>query len=172
MVLSIISIAAIVILVAIDYLIKYIVVNNMDFHESIQVIDGLLNWTYITNSGASWGMFSGQTFFLVAVTMLLIVGIIYLLVSGKVDNMLCRISFVLVAAGGIGNLIDRVFNDGKVIDYIDISPLFDFPIFNFADCCVCVGAALFCVYVIFFYEDKKKIENKSAEHKTEENETV
>jgi len=168
---SIISVAAIVILVAIDYLIKYLVVSNMSMYESITAIEGLLNWTYITNSGASWGILSGKTIFLVIITFALIVFMIYSLVSGKITNMLCRISFILVAAGGIGNLIDRVFNDGKVIDYIDISPLFSFPVFNFADCCVCVGAVLFCVYVIFFYDDKKKSQ-KTEETQEESNETV
>jgi len=166
MIASIISVVMVLVLVAIDYLIKYIVVNNMQMYQSITAIDGVLDWTYITNSGASWGILSGKTIFLVVVTFALIVFIMYLLVSGKIKNMLCRISFILVAAGGIGNLIDRVFNDGKVIDYIDISPLFSFPVFNFADCCVCIGAVLFCIYVIFFYDEKKpaaEVEGEVAE---------
>ncbi len=149
-------IAALIILVAADYIIKQVVVNNMSIGESIPAIKGLLNWTYITNSGASWGMLHGKTVFLIVVTVVLIAVLIYLLVTHKVENMLCNIAFVLVGAGGIGNLIDRVFNSGKVVDYIDVSPIFSFPIFNFADCCVTVGGILFCVYVLFFYEKDKK----------------
>ena len=162
--------AAIAVLVAADYFIKLAVVNNMSIGESISVIKGALNWTYITNSGASWGILHGKTIFLVVVTVALIAAIIWLIVTKRVESVLCNIAFVLVGAGGIGNLIDRVFNGGKVIDYIDISPIFNFPIFNFADCCVCVGGVLFCIYVIFFYEEKNKEE--AAQETEEDNETV
>lgn len=155
-----ICIAVIVLLVAADYLIKWIVVSNMQLGESIPAIKGLLNWTYITNDGASWGILSGKTWFLIAVTTLLIAAIIVYVCSGKMKNKLGLSSLVLVAAGGIGNLIDRVFNNGKVVDYIDVSPLFDFPVFNLADCCVTVGGVLFCIYVLFFYDDKKKDNEK------------
>lgn len=155
-----ICIAVIVLLVAADYLIKWIVVSNMQYGESIPAIKGLLNWTYITNDGASWGILSGKTWFLITVTTLLIAAIIVYICTGRMKNKLCLSSLVLVAAGGIGNLIDRVFNSGKVVDYIDVSPLFDFPVFNLADCCVTVGGVLFCIYVIFFYDDKKKDEEK------------
>ena len=156
---------AVVILVAVDYFIKLAVSNNMNIGESIPAIKGLLNWTYITNSGASWGILRGKTVFLVVVTVALICAIIYILAARKVKSVLGNISFVLIAAGGIGNLIDRVFNGGKVVDYIDISPIFSFPVFNFADCCVTVGGILFCIYVIFFYENKEK-------ETEEENETI
>ena len=53
----------------------------------------------------------------------------------------------LIIAGGIGNLIDRVFNNGYVIDYIHVK--FFPPIFNFADCCVSIGVVLLFIYVIF-----------------------
>lgn len=169
MLITVISIAAIVILVAVDFIIKSIVVNNLELYESVPAINGLLNWKYVTNSGASWGIFSGKTTFLVVITFILIAFIIWLLISGKITSVLCRISFILITAGGAGNLIDRVFNNGKVVDYIDISPVFNFPIFNFADCCITVGAALFCVYVIFFYDSKKE---DNAEKQEENYEAV
>ena len=56
------------------------------------------------------------------------------------------IAFILVLAGGIGNLIDRVLN-GEVVDYIN--PLFiDFAVFNFADILVCVGVALWVLVIL------------------------
>ena len=56
-----------------------------------------------------------------------------------------------VISGGVSNLIDRI-RIGYVVDYIEIK-LFDFAIFNFADCCVCVGVALMLIYVLFINKD-------------------
>ena len=51
-------------------------------------------------------------------------------------------------AGGIGNLIDRIFRGGDVVDYLDIR-LFHFAVFNFADCCICIGVFLILLYMLF-----------------------
>ena len=51
-------------------------------------------------------------------------------------------------------MIDRIAM-GYVVDFIDVSPLFDFAVFNFADCCVTVGAVIMAVYVLFFLDEKK-----------------
>lgn len=144
------------VLVAADQLTKRAVVTHMELNETIPAIDGLLNWTYILNDGASFGMLGGKTAFLLVVTGIVMVAIAFMLYSGKLKHITGVASALLILAGGIGNLIDRVFNDGKVIDFIDIDPIFSFPKFNIADCCVCIGGALFCVFVLFFYDEKKK----------------
>lgn len=51
-------------------------------------------------------------------------------------------------------MIDRIAM-GYVVDFIDVSPLFDFAVFNVADCCVTVGAVIMAVYVLFFLDEKK-----------------
>jgi signal peptidase II len=62
----------------------------------------------------------------------------------------------LVVAGGLGNLIDRV-RQGFVVDYLDFSALFGFPVFNLADCCVVVGTILLLIYVFRLeYREKKR----------------
>jgi signal peptidase II len=71
------------------------------------------------------------------------------------------ISLDLVIAGGIGNLIDRIFNNGLVIDYFDVK-LFNFAIFNFADCCVTIGIALAIIYIIFVDGRKEKAEKNAG----------
>ncbi len=155
---GIIALIAVVVLVAADQLIKAAVVANMDYHQSIPVIENVLNWTYTTNTGGGFSILSGKTAFLVIITVLVMGVLIALYLKGFFDHWTGRLSAVLIVAGGIGNMIDRVFNDGHVVDYIDISPLFNFAIFNFADCCVTVGGVLLCFYILFRH-DKKQDEN-------------
>ena len=72
-------------------------------------------------------------------------------ISSKKDeiNIVILISISLIIAGGLGNLIDRIFR-GYVIDYIDINPLFKYPVFNIADIFVVLGTILLCIYILFF----------------------
>ena len=77
-----------------------------------------------------------------------------MLLMGKFKSRLNLWSIGLIIAGGTGNLIDRIFRN-FVVDYLDISPWFHFPVFNFADCCVVVGTILLMIYLLFF-EDKEK----------------
>lgn len=146
------------VLVAADQLTKRAVVTHMELNETIPAIDGLLNWTYILNDGASFGMLSGQTTLLLITTGIVMAVLAFYLYSGRMTHITGKASALLILAGGIGNCIDRVFNDGRVIDFIDIDPIFSFPKFNVADCCVTVGGVLFCVFMIFFCDDKKKKE--------------
>ena len=150
----------IILLIAADQITKHIVVANMELNQTVPAIEGLLDWTYILNDGASFGMMGGKTVFLIIVTCAVMGVLAWFLYSGKLEHITGQISGMLILAGGIGNLIDRIFNNGLVVDFIDIDPmlepLFTFPKFNVADCCVCCGGVLFCVYILFFYDDKKK----------------
>ena len=153
---TIIALIVAALLVVIDQVIKLAVVNNIDLYQSIDVIKfgnhKIFNLTHILNDGAGWSIFSGKTYFLIAITSLfLIVVLVYLFINKK-NSKLLMISLSMIIAGGIGNLIDRVFREGKVIDYIQ-TMFMDFPIFNFADICVVIGAILLIVYMLFF-EDK------------------
>jgi len=155
----IISLIVIAVLVCIDQIIKVIISNNISLNESISVIKfgntKIFNLTHILNDGAGWSIFSGKTIFLVLVTSIFIVAAyVYLLKFAKRHPMLI-ISLMLIISGGLGNLIDRIFRDGKVIDYIE-TKFIDFPIFNFADSCVVIGAILLVIYVFFFDKPEKK----------------
>ena len=69
----------------------------------------------------------------------------------------------LIIAGGIGNLIDRILR-GFVVDYLDISPLFNFPVFNLADCCVVIGTFLLMLY-LFCLEGRQTKKNQAKDIK-------
>lgn len=81
------------------------------------------------------------------------------------DSKILHWSIVLITAGGIGNLIDRIFR-GYVIDYFEFT-FFKFPVFNFADCLVTVGAAVAIVYLVYdiIVTAKKEKAEKAAKEK-------
>lgn len=147
----------IVLLIAIDQAIKLLVLKYLSPIGSYIVIDKLISLTFVKNTGAAFGSFSGYTTALSVVTALvLIVGLIYLL-SGRIKQKVIYIPAVMIISGGAANLIDRVFR-GFVIDYIE--PLFiDFAVFNFADILVTVGAFIIILYL--FYDIIKDLRNNS-----------
>ena len=87
-----------------------------------------------------------------SITIIIIFGI-YLILSNKITTPIMKTSFCLMISGGLGNLIDRIFRDGCVFDFIDLdfAPLKNFAIFNFADCLVVVGVIVMLVGL--FVED-------------------
>ena len=138
-------------LVGIDQLTKWLVVTNMSEKESIHLIKfgdtQVLNLSYYLNDGAAFSMFEGQTIMLVAVTSAVIIGLVVAMLLGKVKRVPYIAAFSMIIGGGIGNLIDRIFNDGLVVDFIDFR-LINFAIFNFADICAVCGGILMCLMVI------------------------
>ncbi|MCL2579485.1 MAG: signal peptidase II [Oscillospiraceae bacterium] len=117
------------------------------------VISGVFYLTYLENTGAAFGIFQGGAFVLAIVSLVILGGIFYLLLSGKITGTAMIWGFSMIFSGGVGNAIDRLFR-GFVIDYLDFSPLFGFPIFNFADCLVVIGTVVVVVYILFFEKNK------------------
>jgi signal peptidase II len=140
-------------LVGIDQIIKVWAIESLVGQGSRQFIKigskEIINLRYLENDGALFGSFSGMRWLLIiSVVILVSACIIYLIRNYKQMSKLLTFSLTLVISGGVGNLIDRIFRNGVVIDYIEIR-LFDFAIFNFADCCVTIGVALLVIYIIF-----------------------
>lgn len=146
------SLILIVVLTAADQLIKWAITSNFDIGESLTVIPGLLEFRYIRNTGAAFGMMQNNSLFFAAVTVIMSIVIIVMLIKYKNHNFLCYSAAVMIVAGGLGNLIDRVFLN-YVVDFIHVM-FFDY-IFNFADCLVVVGTAFFAIHVLFFMDKKK-----------------
>lgn len=139
------------VLAGIDQLTKWLVVSNMEYHQSIPLIafgeTEVLNLSYYLNDGSAFSMFEGQTAMLITVTSIMMAGMLIAMLLGKVKRTSYILAFSLVIGGGIGNLIDRLFNDGLVIDFIDVR-IINFAIFNFADICAVCGGILLCVMVV------------------------
>lgn len=146
-----------------DRFTKYIVDTNMALHESIPFIPGFMDFTYIHNTGGAWGVLSGKTPILVVFTAFVMVGCIIFLIKYGRKNPLLFWAVCLIISGGIGNMIDRIFNEGRVIDFLR-TLFIDFPIFNVADCAVVIGAGLLILYFIIdtVKDAKENKKNKQA----------
>lgn len=136
--------------VALDQFAKYMIRTNMALDSSIPLIDGVFHITYIHNSGAAFSIFQNKTGFLIAMQLIVIaVVLVYLIKKQKKEHWCLLLSLSLIAAGGIGNLVDRAAN-GYVVDFLDFR---FWPIFNVADISVCTGCGLLILYM-FFIEPK------------------
>ena len=158
----IICIISAALLVWLDRLSKVWAVNNLMNKSSIWIWKGVLQLYYLPNGnrGAAWGMLEGhQTLFVIIATVvvLTICFMIYRIPEDKKYRFLI-IALTFIAAGGIGNMFDRIVQ-GYVVDFIYFS-LIDFPIFNVADIYVSVFTCLLALYLIFKVkeEDLKELE--------------
>ena len=143
-----------VVLVIIDQLTKILTRNLIELGESITFIPGLLDLTYIKNTGAAWSILENHTWLLTVLSAVIVLVIAWLMLKHFFTTWVGTLSAVLIMAGGVGNLIDRcVFK--YVTDMIQTT-FMDFPVFNFADCCITVGVVLLVIYVLFFCKDEKK----------------
>ncbi|MBP1538022.1 MAG: signal peptidase II [Ruminococcus sp.] len=155
------SLVLIAVLIFADQLIKIIVNSCIDIGGVVEVIKfgdfKLFSLEHVRNSGAAWSIMQGKTWFLVGVP-LIVCGLgVYYMYRQRDKSRLQLVSLAMLVAGGIGNLIDRV-RLHEVIDYIKFEPV-KFPVFNFADICVVVGALIFAIYIIFL--DKPDKESKA-----------
>ena len=125
-------------------------VSHLELGQSTGFLPGFLQLTRVHNYGAAWSSLSGKTVLLVAVTAVLLVAVAYLLLRRIVRHPLGVAAALLILGGGVGNIIDRIAN-GYVVDMFDLL-LFDYPVFNLADCFVVVGVILGAVYYLWFYE--------------------
>lgn len=141
------NILLIISLVIIDQIVKLLVVRFLEPVGSFTIMNGVLSLTYLENTGAAFGLWNNR-WMLIGVNILIIVTILKLLTSKKYEfTKTMKLAYALILAGGIANLIDRVLR-GFVIDYIDISELFYYPVFNFADICIILGIITIMITVL------------------------
>lgn len=112
------------------------------------VVPGVLQLTYVENTGAAFGILRGQPLLLAVVTGAALAGLlVWLALYGGRLPRWPRWAMWLLLGGAAGNLYDRLAH-GAVIDFLE-TLLFRFPVFNVADICVCVAFAGLAVWVLF-----------------------
>lgn len=139
-------------LIVIDQLSKWAILQNFELYEEKILLPGFLSLFYIQNRGAAWGIFEGRMIFFYIITVFVVGYLIYMFHKEKTDSKLVGVSFSLILAGAIGNFIDRLMN-GFVVDMFRLD-FVNFPIFNVADMCLTIGVALMLIHVLFFEKEE------------------
>ncbi len=135
-----------------DQGIKTWIMSHLHLHETIPIIPGFFNITYITNSGAAFGILAnsgkwGHIFFQV-VSFAALGGLTYLVKQAKNKHPLLIWGAALIFGGALGNLIDRI-RFKKVIDFLDFYiGQYHWPAFNIADSCITIGGLLLAIYFL------------------------
>ena len=157
-------IVIIVALVVVDQVTKLMAVHLLTAGQSVDVIPGIVRITYVENEGAAFGMFSEHRWIFMVVSTVAILALIFYLWKFRPDSRFACMAISLIIAGGIGNMIDRIFL-GYVVDFLDFCA---FPeiwpwVFNFADACVCVGGGILVVWLIVSIVKEAKAEKQKKE---------
>ena len=174
----ILSVSILCFIILLDLLTKHFIIVELipKVGDSIDVIPGFINFIYVKNTGAAWGMLAGRPIFLIIIS-IIILGIyiwFYVLRIKKLQNKVSKvlsISVGLIAGGCIGNLVDRIAF-GYVRDFINFE-FMNFPVFNFADVALTFGIILMVIYFLFIFskeDDRKKV--KQGNNNVGENEQV
>lgn len=144
------------ILIILEQLTKVVVLVNKD-KLPINVIENIFMISYVENSGAAFGIKVGSVCSFVAIN-IVVLGIIIKFIYSQLSELNNKTIVILslVLAGGISNLIDRIFR-GYVVDFLDITPIINFPVFNLADIMIVVAVLMFLVIMIKnIIKDNKK----------------
>ncbi|MFD3448065.1 signal peptidase II [Microbacteriaceae bacterium 4G12] len=141
------------IIIAIDQVTKWLIVQNMEVGQSIPIINDVLYITSHRNTGAAWGILEGKMWFFYMITVIFVMAVVFYIQKYSKQDKLLGISLGLILGGAIGNFIDRVFRK-EVVDFIHTYIFsYNFPVFNVADSALCVGVALILIQTLF--EGKK-----------------
>lgn len=146
------------ILVGIDQALKHLVLVALKPVGNIDIINNFFSLTYVENRGAAFGIMQGGKWIFVILTVIVCIAcvIYYSKLANENRLMIVRTAIVLICSGAVGNMIDRLFR-GYVVDMLNFNIFgYDFPIFNFADICVCVGAFLLIIGIMFFDKSKEE----------------
>ncbi len=161
----VIAFVSVGLLVLADQIAKIIATLALADGTVVPVLGSFLELSYTRNTGAAWGMMSGSRWLLIAAPIVAMLICLWALFANKVRHNTGIFAILLVTAGGLGNLIDRIFQPGgAVVDYIhfNFAPLFDFPVFNFADICVTFGGIFLVIYLFFYFEKDHPSKKKAA----------
>lgn len=147
------TIVSMVALVIVDQVTKLAATAALKGQEAIALWPGVFELKYCENTGVAFSLLENQRWLFIPISLLVAVFLTVVLFRSPLRQYKTfAITCVLIIAGGVGNLIDRIVY-GYVVDFLYFR-LINFPIFNFADCCVVIGAALLFVFVLFIYKEK------------------
>ncbi len=142
-----------ILLILLDQWAKLLAVAKLKDQSDVTLIPGILDLHYLENRGAAFGMLQNRQwiFVLIGIVFLLIAAYVYLRMPKDRKFLLLGITIITIAAGAIGNLIDRVLQN-YVVDFF-MTTFINFPVFNVADIYVTVGTIVLIISILFVYKD-------------------
>jgi signal peptidase II len=162
------AVAALVLLA--DQATKVLVRANLTPGQSLALapwLTPLLQITYVTNTGAAFGLFPGWSQILIAIALIVIVALVWYTFQLPDGQWLMHVALGLQLGGASGNLIDRLRFGGSVLDFIDLNfwPLRRWPVFNVADSSIVVGVTLLTLLMLWaeWREERASRELATAE---------
>lgn len=148
------------ILIIVDQVTKLMIKSKFVLYESVPVIDGFFNITYVLNPGAAFGILANlpETYrkgFFIIITIIAISAILYLMIKES-HFKLRSVAYTLILSGAVGNFIDRVYM-GKVVDFLDVYiKNHHWPAFNVADSAITIGVFLLILDMVFINNESKQ----------------
>lgn len=130
-----------IILIALDQITKSFVIGKLSLRQSIPIIDGILHFTYVRNTGIAFSLFPRMNIVIIILSTITVLLLFHIYRKTSPDNLLTKTSLIFIASGAIGNLIDRM-QYSAVIDFIDFRI---WPIFNLADAFIVIGVAVIII---------------------------
>ena len=161
-------IIAVLLMIALDQAVKLWALTSLQAQHTIPLIENVFHLTYVENRGAAFSLFAQFDSRWIFVVLACVITVVILIALQKkyMQTVLGRWSLVLIAAGALGNAIDRVAH-GFVVDLFDFR-LIHFPVFNVADIFICIGGALFVIYFMFQHKDKQPENDNNNEEQGSE----
>ncbi|HSH36177.1 signal peptidase II [Schnuerera sp.] len=138
-------------IVILDQVSKFAAIKYLKGHSPYIIVENLFQLCYVENYGAAFGILQNRKIFFVIVTFIVIISIVFFLVRYNHSiNKPLKIGLVMLLAGAIGNLIDRI-RFGYVVDFISfkLAGSYDFPVFNVADIFIVAGTLLIMTLIMF-----------------------
>lgn len=167
---KILSMIIISLLVIIDQLTKVIMKLWLEPIGTADFIPHVVQFRYAENTGAAFSSLQNARWLFISLTTVACIVMLVLMLMNRIKSGVAYTALTLIVAGGLGNLIDRVFR-GYVIDFVE--PTFvNFAIFNFADSLVSVGAVVLVGYLIYDMVEESKREKLEKHRKGEADGTL
>lgn len=125
--------------------------------ESVKLIPGLLNLTFVNNVGAAFGLFPGRqpVFMATSLLVLFVIAAYWRRVHPREWPVVLALG--LVCAGAVGNLVDRAML-GRVTDFFEFG-FVQFPVFNVADMAILTGVGILALWILFGPQPAPEVES-------------
>lgn len=146
-----------ILLILADQISKYYTLKMLKPIGTLEIIKGVFSLTYVENRGAAFGILQNARWIFIAATAIAIVCLIVYKCKYKPKGIIINTALLFILSGAVGNMIDRIWR-GFVVDMLEVT-FITYPVFNFADCLVVIGAILLAIYILFIYKESEDVNN-------------